>query len=58
MANDPVKNFYLKGYADAKAGKKSQRNRVPYNFKLSYVSGRCDAYQNKTPRYEETTEKK
>lgn len=47
--NDPYKNYYLKGYADVKQGK---RSRVPYNYKLVYVSGRCDAAASKPNRYE------
>jgi hypothetical protein len=47
--NDPVKNFYLLGYQDAKEGKKGRR--VPQNFKLAYVGGRYDAVTNKAPRY-------
>ena len=49
MQNDPYKNFYLKGFEDAKAGKKS---RVPYNFKLSYASGRADAFSGNLNRYQ------
>lgn len=48
MQNDPYKNFYIKGFEDAKAGKSS---RVPYNFKLSYVCGRSDALSGKISRY-------
>jgi hypothetical protein len=49
MQNDPYKNFYIKGLEDAQSGKKS---RVPYNFKLSYVSGRCDFVSGKKSIYE------
>jgi hypothetical protein len=47
--NDPVKNYYVLGYQDALAGKKGRR--VPYNFKLAYVSGRHDAARNAPSRY-------
>lgn len=49
--NDPIKNFYLQGYADAKAGRKGRG--IPQNFKLAYVSGRYDAVTNKPSRYDE-----
>ncbi|QWY83593.1 hypothetical protein [Rhizobium phage RHph_X2_26] len=45
---DPYRFFYLKGYEDAKAGK---RSRIPHNFKLCYVSGRHDAAAGLRPRY-------
>lgn len=48
MQNDPVKNFYIRGYEDVKNGKKS---RVPKNFKLAYHNGRYDAVTNKVNRY-------
>lgn len=47
--NDPVRNFYVLGYQDAKAGTKARR--VPRNFKLAYVGGRLDAVVGKEPRY-------
>ena len=50
MQNDPIKNFYIKGYEDAKAGRKARG--IPQNFKLAYVSGRYDAATNKLSRYE------
>lgn len=49
MENDPYKNFYLKGWEDAKTGKKS---RVPQNYKLCYVSGRYDFFAGRQKRYE------
>lgn len=49
MQNDPIRNYYLQGYADAKAGR---RSRVPQNFKLAYSNGRSDALANKKSRYE------
>lgn len=48
--NDPIKHFYLLGFADAKEGKKGRRG-VPQNFKLAYVSGRYDAVTNQPSRY-------
>jgi hypothetical protein len=48
MQNDPYKNFYIKGWEDAKSGKKS---RIPQNYKLSYVSGRYDFVSGKENRY-------
>jgi hypothetical protein len=50
MANDPIRTYYLFGYADAKAGKHNRRG-VPQNFKLAYVSGRYDATCGKPSRY-------
>lgn len=52
--NDPYKNFYMLGYEDAKSGKRNRR--VPYNYKLSYVSGRYDAVSGKASRYEQHEE--
>lgn len=47
---DPIiEKFYQKGYADAKAGK---RSRVCYMYKLAYVSGRYDAVSGRSSRYE------
>ena len=56
MAADPCKAFYLKGYADAKAGRRNSPA-VPHNFKLSYVSGRHDAFSGKPSRYSEEKER-
>lgn len=50
MANDPAKTFYILGYSDASDGKKNRR--VPYQFKLAYVSGRYDAVTKKVLRYD------
>lgn len=52
MANDPVKNFYLQGYSDAKGEARKRMRKVPHNFKLTYVSGWYDAKAGKQPRYE------
>ena len=49
--NDPIKAFYLKGYADRLAGKRNSRA-VPQNFKLAYASGRYDAVRGLPSRYE------
>lgn len=48
--NDPVKNFYIHGYNDAKAGKK---RRVPHHLKLTYTNGEWDARKGKPSRYAE-----
>lgn len=48
IMSDPWEFYYTKGYEDAKNGK---RSRIPYNYKLSYVSGRYDFFSNKPSRY-------
>lgn len=50
MQNDPIKTYYLKGYADRMAGKRNSP-RVPQNFKLAYSSGRYDAVRGLPSRY-------
>lgn len=42
MQNDPVINYYVKGYRQAEAGKKMNTKGVPQNFKLSFVNGYYD----------------
>lgn len=49
-SNDPVKNFYLLGYADVKEGR-TQKRRVPQNYKLAYLNGKYDARKNRISRY-------
>jgi hypothetical protein len=51
MQNDPIRNFYIKGYVDQQAGKRNSRS-VPQNYKLAYVSGRHDSASGKPNRYE------
>lgn len=49
----PQRHFYELGYADAQAAiqaekqglRKLRRRRVPHNYKLSYISGRLDAFE-------------
>lgn len=55
MVADPWRTYYLKGYADQKAGKRNSRN-VPHNYKLSYVCGRYDAASGKPSKYEKQKE--
>lgn len=50
MQHDPYKFYYLKGFEDAKNGKRNSRA-VPQNYKLSYVSGRYDFAAGKENRY-------
>lgn len=53
MQNDPVKNYYLKGYADGGNPDRVRMSAVPQNFKLAYSSGWYDARLGRAKRYEE-----
>lgn len=48
---DPIKIYYLRGYADRLAGKRNSPA-IPYNYKLAYASGRYDAVRGLPSRYE------
>ena len=49
--SDPIKLYYLRGYADRLAGKRNSPA-IPYNYKLAYASGRYDAVRGLPSRYE------
>lgn len=52
---DPIKLYYLRGYADKLAGKRNSPA-IPQNFKLAYASGRYDAVRGLPSRYEKESE--
>jgi hypothetical protein len=48
---DPVKNFYLLGFADARDPQRKRKRAVTRNFQLAYYGGWFDAKMNRPQRY-------